>query len=97
MTQRWLQRFQMRRGTLAEWISSGTILAEGEPGYETDTGLYKIGDGVRRWQDLPRYLTEEDLPDLAGQILQSHIDDETPHPVYDNGPDLTLLYENAKV
>lgn len=27
----------------------------------------------------------------------AHIEDETPHEVYDNGPSLALLYENAKV
>lgn len=32
-----------------------------------------------------------------GTALQEHIDSETPHPVYDDGPSLTLLYTNAKV
>lgn len=26
-----------------------------------------------------------------------HVADPTPHPVYDEGPDLILLYQNAKV
>jgi hypothetical protein len=29
--------------------------------------------------------------------LAEHIDSATPHSVYDNGPSLLLLYENAKV
>lgn len=29
--------------------------------------------------------------------VQAHLDDPTPHAVYDEGPDLTLIYENAKV
>lgn len=34
------------------------------------------------------------IPLLA---LDAHLDDLTPHPVYDDGPSLTLLYQNAKV
>lgn len=33
----------------------------------------------------------------TADILEEHINAEEPHPAYDNGPDLTLLYENAKV
>jgi hypothetical protein len=29
--------------------------------------------------------------------LNEHVNSETPHPVYDDGPSLALLYENAKV
>lgn len=48
-----LKRFQMRRGTPALWASRNPILAEGEEGYETDTGRRKVGDGITRWNDLP--------------------------------------------
>lgn len=30
-------------------------------------------------------------------LLSEHINADEPHPVYDDGPDLTILYENAKV
>lgn len=43
---------QLRRDTKANWIESEAVLAPGEPGFETDTGKFKIGDGERRWQDL---------------------------------------------
>lgn len=33
----------------------------------------------------------------TADLLLEHINSETPHPVYDDGPDLTVLYENAKV
>lgn len=29
--------------------------------------------------------------------LSAHVNSETPHPVYDDGPSLALLYANAKV
>ena len=43
---------QKRRGTAAEWASSNPVLAEGEDGYETDTGRTKIGNGEDQWGDL---------------------------------------------
>ena len=38
-----MTKIQVRRGTAAEWTASTTPLDEGEIGYETDTGKYKIG------------------------------------------------------
>jgi hypothetical protein len=44
---------KFRRGNSSEWTSNGTtILASGEPGYELDTGRFKIGDGATTWNSL---------------------------------------------
>lgn len=43
---------QNRRGTAAQWAAANPILAVGEPGYETDTGVLKIGDGVTAYNSL---------------------------------------------
>jgi hypothetical protein len=45
-------RIQLRRGTAAEWTSANPTLMVGELGYETDTGLYKVGDGSTAWSSL---------------------------------------------
>jgi hypothetical protein len=45
-------QIQFRRGTAAEWTSVNPILAEGEMGIETDTDLFKIGNGNQTWNDL---------------------------------------------
>ena len=88
-------------GTAAEWEAKNPILKPGEPGVATDTGKFKVGDGVTRWNDLPYYLTVDDLPPGGdGQamiLLQDHLNSLNPHPVYDDGPSFVLLYENAKV
>jgi hypothetical protein len=47
-------QLQFRRGLASQWTSANTLLAEGEMGIETDTELFKIGDGVTRW-NLLRY------------------------------------------
>jgi hypothetical protein len=41
-----------RRGTAAEWSAANPTLAAGEPGYETDTGILKYGDGVTAYNML---------------------------------------------
>jgi hypothetical protein len=46
-------RIQVRRDTAANWrTSSTTVLAAGEIGFETDTLLFKIGDGSQTWTNL---------------------------------------------
>lgn len=49
---------KLRRGPAAEWTSDNPVLAAGEPGYETDTGLLKVGDGVQAWNDLDYLITQ---------------------------------------
>jgi hypothetical protein len=46
-------RIQLRRGKAAFWASENPILHSGEPGYETNTTRWKLGNGVTPWNDLP--------------------------------------------
>jgi len=41
-----------RRGSASQWASANTVLDASEIGYESDTGLFKIGDGSTAWNDL---------------------------------------------
>ena len=43
---------QLRRGTAPEWSSANPTLASGEVGIETNTNLFKIGNGVTSWNSL---------------------------------------------
>ena len=45
--------FQLKRGKAETWAGLNLVLAEGEPGYETDTGKLKIANGLAAWLDLP--------------------------------------------
>jgi hypothetical protein len=45
-------QIQFRRGTASEWTSANPTLAVGEMGLETDTDLFKIGDGATAWTSL---------------------------------------------
>ena len=43
---------QFRRGISSQWTSVNPVLADGELAIETDTDLFKIGDGVTPWTSL---------------------------------------------
>jgi hypothetical protein len=43
---------QLRKDTSANWGSVNPVLLKGEPGFETDTGKLKIGDGTTAWSAL---------------------------------------------
>jgi hypothetical protein len=45
-------QIQLRRGTAAAWTSANPTLADGEIGVESDTDLFKIGDGLTAWTNL---------------------------------------------
>ena len=51
-------RMQQRRGTAADWAAQNPVLSDGELGFERDTKVMKMGDGVTPWNDLVMpYLT----------------------------------------
>jgi len=105
-------RLRLRRNTSSEWAILNPVLLSGEIAFETDTGRLRVGDGISNWSDLDYYLPSEETNALVAEALanagagdggaaqaalDAHIASQTPHPVYDDGPSLLLLYQNAKV
>jgi len=45
-------QIRWRRDTSANWTTNNPTLAQGEPGFETDTSKYKIGNGSSAWNSL---------------------------------------------
>lgn len=64
-------RFQWRRDTAANWSAEDPVLLSGEPGLETDTGSFKIGDGTTAWNAMPYFdgTTAETVRDIIGAAL----------------------------
>lgn len=89
---------KFRKDYSYNWTKANPVLPEGVPGLEKDTGRFKIGNGDARWADL-QYFTPVDpaAEAVTVEMLNNHIASLTPHPVYDDGPSLALLYENVKV
>jgi len=50
-------RIQMRRGTTSDWNTADPILNEGEIGYNSTVGAFKVGDGSTIWSELDYYQT----------------------------------------
>lgn len=66
---------QLRGDTSANWTSANPVLAERELAIETDTDLYKIGDGVTSWNSLPykalRQIDEATVISMSNQSIPS--------------------------
>lgn len=88
--------FKLRRSYSWRWTLENPILAEGEPGFESNTGRFKIGNGIKVWTELD-YFIPQDPTDISNATLPEHVNSPLPHPIYDDGPSLNLLYQNAKV
>lgn len=88
--------FKFRRDTASRWVVENPVLSDGEPGLEIDTGRFKIGDGIKGWMDL-EYFIPQDPIEASNSTLPDHVNSPLPHPIYDDGPSLELLYQNAKV
>ena len=46
-------RLQFKRADSEYWTDTNPILEIGEPGYDTDSKTFKIGDGATVWSELP--------------------------------------------
>lgn len=66
---------QIRRDTLADFVSTNPILSSGEPAIAVDASIFKIGNGVNTWSSLPSYINSNDASALSG-ILNNQIHQE---------------------
>ena len=61
-------KMQIRQGSAAEWTAANTLLLLGEWGLESDTGKFKLGDGVTLWNSLS-YITNP----LTAQVASAWV------------------------
>lgn len=55
----------IRRGHAEKWNFENPVLDVGITGYESNTGRFKIGDGITHWNDLPYFVQ-------SGEALAAH-------------------------
>lgn len=98
---------QVTRARAVTWTARNPVLLYGEHGLEKDTGRFKIGNGVSRWNTLEYFIPESEvlvkiqeaidaLPANQGggpsmADFTNHINSTTPHPIYDEGSGESLL------
>lgn len=63
--------FSFKKGSTEDWTNTNPILEVGEPGFEEDTGMMKIGDGETPWEDLPYLQTFSEQPTISTEQIQS--------------------------
>jgi plasmid maintenance system antidote protein VapI len=75
-------KIQFRRGTAQQWDDTNPILSNGEAGFETDTGRFKVGNGATAWRLLPSIskadavaeaneYTDDKISELVGGAIES--------------------------
>jgi hypothetical protein len=64
-------KIQVRRDTSTNWTILNPGLSEGEIGFETNTGKFKIGNGSSAWSDLDYFLDSSDLSAYLTQASAS--------------------------
>lgn len=52
---------QQRQGTADQWTIANPVLGPGELAVETDTGRFKIGDGINHWSDLQYFIDQSKI------------------------------------
>ena len=57
--------FRVRRDTLVNWTSTNPIIPDGQLVAESDTGKFKMGDGIAMYLDLP-YMAIDGAPGPVG-------------------------------
>ena len=65
-------RLAVRHDTAANWTSADPVLAQGEFGYETDTGKIKIGDSATSWTSLSYFADE-----ISNDYVDSHLNTDS--------------------
>lgn len=66
---------QFRRGTAAAAAAANPVLAAGEPGVETDTDVFAIGNGTDAWNDLPKIRLARDSVTIYNVVAYGAVGD----------------------
>ena len=67
---------KLKRGLLMRWEMTNPILAAGEPGWASDVGILKIGDGEHSWTELPALMgVDLNEEDIQIELLQAKVEE----------------------
>jgi hypothetical protein len=58
-----------RRTTATDWATQNPVLDAGEMGFETDTRIYKVGDGTTAWKQLKKNYAAAKLFNAKGDLI----------------------------
>lgn len=64
-------KFRLRQDTTANWTAINPILQQGEPGWETDGKIMRMGDGVTPFMSLVRFAAVSDITEIEQNVEAS--------------------------
>jgi|LakMenE01Jun11ns_1017448.scaffolds.fasta_scaffold9467849_1 hypothetical protein len=73
-------KIQFKRGTTTEWLNSETVLASGEPGYDTTTKEFKLGDGTKSWSTLENVVSGSGIKQIISMTQAQYDALSSPDP-----------------
>lgn len=62
-------RYRLRSDTGENWTSKNPVLLRGEPGFDETERRFKMGDGVKKWSELPY-----EAPDVLNVLNSDRVD-----------------------
>lgn len=93
---------KLRRGYLSRWQEVNPVLAEGEPGWAIDAYILKVGDGIKRWNELPAIndinIDTDDINEAVKNYLDQNpvqIETDTTLSVAGQAADAAAVRENC--
>lgn len=61
-------RIILKNDSTANWTAKDPVLLKGEVGFDLDLGIFKVGDGVKKWSEIT--VTYSNLQDILATIDQ---------------------------
>lgn len=61
-------RIILKNDSTANWTSKDPVLLKGEVGFDLDLGIFKVGDGIKKWSEIT--VTYSNLQDILSTIDQ---------------------------
>lgn len=68
-------KYKLRGGLASLWASKDPVLGLHEPGHEVDTNRLKIGDGVKKWSQLPYLVDVTAISTLVTNLVNAALED----------------------
>ena len=81
-----IKSIYLRRGPAAEWTADNPILHSGEYGVESDTGKFKVGDGIHLWTELNYFVNEFVISGMITDAIADATFEGVPGPAGPTGP-----------
>ena len=92
-------KIQVRRGSALQWSTTNPTLSNGEIGFETDTGKFKIGTNSTAWNSLAyASVLPGDLGELSQDAVNAALTAGTGiQKVYDDPNDLLTISIDTEI